>query len=112
MIEYDKKVLNLNKISKKDLPYLKTLLENKWFQDWEISDEMDCYTSIINIFLGKNKKIYLEYFSYKPYWENKIIKYVKEDIFDVKEFITNYIPAEKIGTEVKNYIKNLNKILL
>ena|SRR5574344_1462292 len=111
MIEYDKKVLNLNKISKKDLPYLKTLLENKWFQDWEISDEMDCYTFIINIFLGKNKKIYLEYLSYTPYWEDKIIKYVKEDIFDVKEFITNYIPTD-VGTEVESFIKNLTKIRL
>ena len=111
MIEYDKKVLNLNKISKKDLPYLKTLLENKWFQDWEISDEMDCYTFIINIFLGKNKKIYLEYLSYIPYWEDKTINYVKEDIFDVKEFITNYIPTD-VGTEVESFIKNLTKIRL
>ena len=111
MIEYDKKVLNLNKISKKDLPYLKTLLENKWFQDWEISDEMDCYTFIINIFLDKKNNICLEYLSYKPYWEDKIIKYVKEDIFDVKEFITNYIPTD-VGTEVESFIKNLTKIRL
>ena len=111
MINYDKEKLNLDKITSNDLPYLKTLLENKWFQDWEISDEMDCYTFIINIFLDKKNNICLEYLSYKPYWEDKIIKYVKEDIFDVKEFITNYIPTD-VGTEVESFIKNLTKIRL
>ena len=72
---------------------------------------MDCYTFIINIFLDKKNNICLEYLSYKPYWEDKIIKYVKEDIFDVKEFITNYIPTD-VGTEVESFIKNLTKIRL